>query len=78
MSVRLGMIIFLHHQHKAIKQVGDVVRAWRSLRMTLEAKCGAIRARKTLQRTVKERFVCNAAIGGQKSLYRLRTHDFAM
>src|SRR2546427_6597642 len=37
-SVRLGIFVFLHQRREAVKQVGDIVRAGRSLGVALEAE----------------------------------------
>src|SRR5450830_183829 len=65
MSLRLGMFIVLHHRHKFIKQGGDVMRPRRCFGVALEAERRLIGTGKTLQRTIKQRYVGNAAIGWQ-------------
>src|SRR5258705_3197720 len=65
-SVRLGIFVFLHQRREAVKQVGDIVRAGRSLGVALEAERRLVLVLKALQRAVEQADVRGAQRVGQR------------
>src|SRR5256885_16812079 len=66
-SRKLGgsYLLFLHQRDETVEQVRDVVRAWGSFRVALEAEGGAVGAGQALQGAVEERDVRGTQVGRQ-------------
>src|SRR4051812_43624414 len=71
-SARLG-IAGLHQRDETIKQVGNVMRSWRGLGMTLKAESRLVSARQPLQRAVEQGDVGRAQVGRQGFLIHGKT-----
>src|SRR3569833_819097 len=70
-SVRLGIFLLLHHRlahepYEAIEQVGNIGRPRRRLQKALKTERRLIGARKTLQRTFKQRHKKNTTKSQQQ------------
>ncbi len=66
MSLRLGISRLLHLGDESVEEITDIVGAWTSLGMALEAERRAVGPPESLQRTVKERHVGDLAVPGQR------------
>src|SRR4051794_32599372 len=67
-SVRRGISALLHHGDEAIEQIADVMRPWTGFRMSLEAECGPVGKRNSLQAAVEQRLMRDADVAGERRL----------